>query len=38
MPRLRRYADELQGVSLQGLWVDLELMHNLSMECVEYPT
>jgi hypothetical protein len=38
MPRLKRYADELEGVSLQDLWLDIKLMHNLSQERLDYPT
>lgn len=38
MPRLKRYVDELEGVSLQDLWLDIKLMHNLSKERVDYPT
>jgi DNA modification methylase len=38
MPRLKRYADELEGVQLQDLWLDVKLMHNLSPERTGYPT
>lgn len=38
MPRLKRFADELEGVQLQDLWLDIKLMHNLSPERVDYPT
>ena len=38
MPRLKRFADELEGVALQDLWLDIKLMHNLSQERVDYPT
>lgn len=38
MPRLKRFADELQGVQLQDLWLDIKLMHNLSLERTGYPT
>jgi len=38
MPRLKRFADELEGVPLQDLWLDIKLMHNLSQERVDYPT
>jgi DNA methylase len=38
MPRLKRYADEVKGVSLQDLWLDIKLMHNLSPERTGYPT
>lgn len=38
MPRLKRFADELEGVQLQDLWLDIKLMHNLSAERTGYPT
>lgn len=38
MPRLKRFADELQGVPLQDLWLDIRQMHNLSVERTGYPT
>ncbi|KAB2935716.1 MAG: site-specific DNA-methyltransferase [Candidatus Contendobacter sp.] len=38
MPRLKRYADEIEGVQLQDLWLDIKLMHNLSQERLSYPT
>lgn len=38
MPRLKRFADELEGVQLQDLWLDIKLMHNLSLERANYPT
>ena len=38
MPRLKRFADTLKGVSLQDLWLDIKLMHNLSRERLDYPT
>jgi hypothetical protein len=38
MPRLKRFVDELEGVQLQDLWLDIKLMHNLSQERVNYPT
>ena len=38
MPRLKRFADELEGVQLQDLWLDIKLMHNLSVERMDYPT
>jgi len=38
MPRLRRYVDEVRGVALQDLWLDIKLMHNLSVERTAYPT
>jgi 16S rRNA G966 N2-methylase RsmD len=38
MPRLKRFADELHGVSLQDMWLDIKQMHNLSKERLDYPT
>ena len=38
MPRLKRYVDEVRGVALQDLWLDIKLMHNLSTERTAYPT
>lgn len=38
MPRLKRFADELQGVPLQDMWLDIKQMHNLSNERTGYPT
>jgi len=38
MPRLKRFSDELEGVQLQDLWLDIKQMHNLSVERTGYPT
>ncbi len=38
MPRLKRYQDEVKGVPLQDIWVDIKLMHNISAERTGYPT
>jgi site-specific DNA-methyltransferase (adenine-specific)/adenine-specific DNA-methyltransferase len=38
MPRLKRFAEDLEGVQLQDLWLDIKLMHNLSQERIDYPT
>lgn len=38
VPRLKRYADELDGVSLQDVWTDIKLIHNQSSERLGYPT
>jgi site-specific DNA-methyltransferase (adenine-specific) len=38
MPMLKRYADEMSGVPLQDVWVDIPPMHNLSAERLGYPT
>jgi len=38
VPRLKRYLDEFEGVSLQDIWNDLRVIHNRSPERVDYPT
>lgn len=38
MPRLKRFAEDVQGVPLQDVWVDIKQMHNLSAERTGYPT
>lgn len=38
VPRLKRYLDEFEGVSLQDVWTDLRVIHNRSQERVDYPT
>jgi site-specific DNA-methyltransferase (adenine-specific)/adenine-specific DNA-methyltransferase len=38
MPRLKRFADELNGRPLQDIWTDIKLMHNNSQERLGYPT
>lgn len=38
VPRLKRFADEVEGVSLQDVWTDIKLIHNQSSERVGYPT
>lgn len=38
MPRLKRYADEVEGVTLQDVWTDIKIIHNQSPERVGYPT
>jgi site-specific DNA-methyltransferase (adenine-specific)/adenine-specific DNA-methyltransferase len=38
MPRLKIYAEEQPGVTLQDIWTDIKPMHNLSSERVGYPT
>ena len=38
MPRLKQYADEMRGVPLQDVWLDIPPMHNLSSERLGYPT
>jgi DNA modification methylase len=38
VPRLKRYLDEFDGVSLQDIWTDVRIIHNRSPERVGYPT
>ncbi|MEO7297485.1 MAG: DNA methyltransferase [Verrucomicrobiota bacterium] len=38
MPRLKQYADKMQGVPLQTVWTDIRPLHNLSQERLGYPT
>jgi len=38
MPRQKRYMEDLKGVPLQDIWVDIKTMHNLSTERLGYPT
>ncbi|MEQ1557835.1 MAG: site-specific DNA-methyltransferase [Methyloglobulus sp.] len=38
MPRLKRFADEVEGVPLQDVWTDTKLIHNQSPERLAYPT
>ena len=38
VPRLKRFADEVEGVSLQDVWTDIKLIHNQSSERIGYPT
>jgi len=38
MPRLKRYADEFEGVILQDVWTDIKPIHNQSAERVGYDT
>ena len=38
VPRLKRYADEVEGVTLQDIWADVKIIHNQSTERVGYPT
>lgn len=37
-PRLKQYADELEGVSLQDLWTDIPPINSQAMERLGYPT
>jgi DNA modification methylase len=38
VPRLKNYADEHEGVTLQDLWIDIRKIHNQSPELIGYPT
>ena len=38
MPRLRQYPEDMPGVPLQDVWLDLRPLHNLSSERLGYPT
>jgi adenine-specific DNA-methyltransferase len=38
MPRLKQYPEDLPGIPLQDLWLDIRPLHNLSDERVRYPT
>ncbi len=38
VPRLKRYADEFEGVKLQDVWTDIKLIHNQSSERLGYTT
>jgi site-specific DNA-methyltransferase (adenine-specific) len=38
MPRLKQYADEMPGVSLQDVWTDIRPIHNLSKERLGWDT
>lgn len=37
-PRLKQYADELEGISLQDLWTDIFPINSQAMERLGYPT
>lgn len=38
VPRYKRYLDEMPGVSLQDLWVDLSPVNSQAFEALGYPT
>lgn len=38
MPRLKRFEEDLNGVPLQDIWLDIKHMHNLAPERTGYPT
>jgi hypothetical protein len=38
VPQLKRYLDEMPGVPLQDVWVDLPILNNRSKEMLGYPT
>lgn len=37
-PRLKQYADELEGITLQDLWTDIPPINSQALERVGYPT
>lgn len=37
-PRLKQYADELEGVSLQDVWTDVYPVNSQALERIGYPT
>ncbi len=38
MPRLKQYPEDMPGIPLQDLWIDIRPLHNLSEERLRYPT
>jgi DNA modification methylase len=38
MPRLKRYEDEMNGMSIQDVWTDIRPIHNMSSERVGFQT
>jgi len=38
MPRLKQYPEELPGIPLQDIWIDIKPLHNLAAERLGYPT
>jgi DNA modification methylase len=38
MPMFKRYADDMPGVPLQDIWIDIPPLHNLAAERLGYPT
>jgi DNA modification methylase len=38
VPRLKNYADENEGITLQDVWTDIRKIHNQSKELLGYPT
>jgi site-specific DNA-methyltransferase (adenine-specific) len=38
MPRLKQYLEDMPGVPLQDVWINIPPMHNLSTERLGYPT
>lgn len=38
MPRLKIYPEDVPGIPLQDLWLDVRVMHNRSAERLGYPT
>jgi hypothetical protein len=38
VPRLKKYADEFEGITLQDVWTDIRKIHNQSSELLGFPT
>ena len=38
MPRQKRYVSEYEGTAIQDIWMDVNKIHNQSMELLGYPT
>lgn len=38
MPRLKLYPEDLPGIPLQDMWLDMPQLHNLASERLGYPT
>jgi adenine-specific DNA-methyltransferase len=38
MPRLKRFEEDIKGVPVQDIWLDIKLMHNIGSERTGYAT
>lgn len=38
VPRLKKYDDNFEGITLQDIWTDIRKIHNQSQELIGYPT
>ncbi len=38
MPRLKRYESEYEGTPIQDIWIDINKIHNQSLELLDYAT